>query len=157
MGSVKQHEHRETDLLQIRQAPTPRDAFDIARQNEQFKRRDWEDVKEQIMMNALRHKFTQVCTQYFVRADLWQHYRLWDLLVNKTEGKELVEASPYDAYWGFGPDMRGKNRLGVLLQLLRDEIRNSPPAQVRSNVRNDHIVEMYAGHTFSRNTATASV
>jgi len=49
--------------FQIRQAQTPREAFEVARQYEQYKRRDWEEVKEKIMMTALRHKFKQVSNQ----------------------------------------------------------------------------------------------
>lgn len=36
-----------------------------------------------------------------------------------TGKKELIENSPYDKYWGIGPNGKGKNRLGVLLMELR--------------------------------------
>lgn len=69
---------------------------------------DWEDIKEDIMMIALRAKFTQ-------------HRNLNKILLD-THGKYLVEHTDRDSYWGDGGNGSGKNRLGILLMKLRDEL-----------------------------------
>ena len=63
-------------------------------------------VKDWEMLEVLRAKF-------YTHADLRQ--TLLD-----TGNAKLIEASPVDAYWGWGPDKCGKNRLGELLMILRD-------------------------------------
>lgn len=47
--------------------------------------------------------------------------KLRDLLLS-TNSKNLIEASPYDYYWGCGNDGSGQNRLGKLLMELRLEL-----------------------------------
>lgn len=68
----------------------------------------WEEIKEDIMYEGLKAKFTQ-------RKDLGQ-------LLKSTKEKQLVEASPYDSYWGIGRNKRGRNRLGCLLMKLRKDL-----------------------------------
>ena len=58
------------------------------------------------MYKALYHKFNQ-------------YLELKELLL-ETGDRKIVEHSPYDSYWGDGPDGMGLNRLGVLLMKLRD-------------------------------------
>jgi ribA/ribD-fused uncharacterized protein len=70
-------------------------------------RDDWEDVKEEVMLRALRWKFA------------FNH----DLRRQLTEtSKKLVENSPKDSYWGIGKRGEGKNRLGALLMQVREEM-----------------------------------
>lgn len=88
----------------IRRQPTPRKAADEGRRLNLL-RTDWEQVKEAVMATALTAKFAQ-------------HPDLHALLLG-TGDAELVEASPYDFYWGAGKDGTGKNRLGILLMQLR--------------------------------------
>jgi len=57
------------------------------------------------MDEALFHKFTQ-------HSDL-----LAELL--GTGDAELIEDSDKDAFWGVGPDGRGRNELGKCLERLR--------------------------------------
>jgi|SRR6185312_7786479 len=71
-------------------------------------RKDWERVKENVMYEGLKAKFTQNSE---LRA-----------LLCETEEKTLIEDSPYDYYWGVGRNKNGKNRLGVLLMKLREEL-----------------------------------
>lgn len=73
-------------------------------------RSDWEEVKENIMLDALTYKFNT-------------HPDLQDLLLS-TGSQVIVEDSPYDYYWGAGKDGSGKNRLGKLLMQLREEYRS---------------------------------
>jgi ribA/ribD-fused uncharacterized protein len=72
-------------------------------------RGDWESIKETVMLEALRAKFTQ-------------HAALHALLLS-TGDALLVEHTTNDAYWGDGGDGSGLNRLGALLVQVRDELR----------------------------------
>ena len=78
-------------------------------------RPDWEDVKEDVMMIALRAKFDQY-------PDLKQ-------LLLSTADKSLVEHTDKDNYWGDAGDGSGLNRLGDLLVELREYYLNNdiPP------------------------------
>jgi ribA/ribD-fused uncharacterized protein len=94
---------------EIRLAPTPNKAAELGRDRKRPLRADWETIKENIMLEALRAKFTQ-------------HAPLRSLLL-ATGNVELVEHTSKDAYWGDGGDGNGKNRLGILLMQVRDELR----------------------------------
>ena len=72
-------------------------------------RPDWEDMKEVVMKEALREKF----------SDSALREKLLD-----TGDAILIESSPSDYYWGEGATHTGKNRLGVLLMEVRQEIRD---------------------------------
>lgn len=67
---------------------------------------DWEDIKERIMLEGLRAKFSQ-------------HQDLLGKLL-KTTGMRLHEDSPWDKYWGYA-NGQGKDRLGKLLMQVREE------------------------------------
>lgn len=71
-------------------------------------RDDWDDVKLGVMRTVLRAKFSDPD----LRARLLA-----------TGDAPLIEASPYDAYWGWGRSKCGHNHLGRLLCELRDELR----------------------------------
>ena len=72
-------------------------------------RRDWEVVKDDIMREALRAKFTQ-------HEDL-------RIILLETDDAELVEHTKNDSYWADGGDGSGLNMLGKLLMELRDELK----------------------------------
>lgn len=92
----------------IRIAHTPREAKVLGQTRKVPIRSDWENVKETIMKRALQLKF--------------QDARLRSLLLS-TKNRPLIEDSPYDRYWGIGADGKGRNRLGILLMEVRDELR----------------------------------
>lgn len=98
--------HEET----IRKASTAAEAAKLGRSRAFPLRADWEQVKEEVMAEALRAKFTQ-------------HANLRSLLL-ATRDSPLVEHTTNDAYWADGGDGHGLNRLGILLMRLRDELRN---------------------------------
>jgi ribA/ribD-fused uncharacterized protein len=98
----------ETD---IRNAPTARQAASLGRSRKVPIRRDWEHVKDQVMLDALRAKFSQ-------------HPYLHEILLG-TGDALLVEHTERDAYWGDGGDGSGRNMLGRLLMQVREELRNS--------------------------------
>lgn len=95
---------------EIRRAKKPKLAAEMGRDRKRPLRRDWESVKESVMLAALRAKFTQ-------------HDDLRALLLGTGDAR-LVEHTTNDAYWGDGGDGSGKNRLGHLLMQLRAELRN---------------------------------
>lgn len=72
-------------------------------------RPDWNAVKDEVMMTALRAKFTQ-------------HPELHELLLS-TGDAVLIEHTKNDSYWADGGDGTGRNRLGELLMELRSELR----------------------------------
>ena len=99
----------EPDEEEIRRAAKPSLAAGMGRDRKRPLRRDWESVKESVMLEALRAKFTQ-------------HEDLQAILLG-TGDAVLVEHTANDAYWGDGGDGSGKNRLGRLLMQVRDELR----------------------------------
>ena len=99
----------EPDEEEIRLATKPALAASMGRDRKRPLRRDWESVKERVMMDALRAKFTQ-------------HKDLKAILLGTGDAK-LVEHTENDSYWGDGGDGSGKNRLGHLLMQLRTELR----------------------------------
>jgi len=96
---------------EVQHTNSPRDAFNFARSNENYKRKDWELVKDDIMHKAVLAKFTQ-------------HLKLKNLLLN-TGDSILVEHTTNDRYWGDGGDSSGLNKLGQTLMKVRQELRNA--------------------------------
>lgn len=101
----------------ILHAYSAREAFNIARSNDYQKRKDWESpvppenviYKESIMRHALLEKFTQ-------------HDKLKYKLLS-TGKLKIYEHTENDRYWGDGGRNRdGLNRLGIMLQEIRDMI-----------------------------------
>ncbi len=98
----------EPDEEEVRNANKPSLAANMGRDRKRPLRRDWEKVKERVMLDALRAKFTQ-------------HEELKAVLLG-TGDAVLVEHTANDSYWGDGGDGSGKNRLGALLMQLRAEL-----------------------------------
>jgi len=93
----------------IRLAPSPMAAARMGRSHHHTLRPDWEAVKEHVMLEALRAKFTQ-------------HGRLSRLLLS-TGDAVIIEHTRKDLYWADGGDGSGLNRLGHLLMQVRSELR----------------------------------
>lgn len=96
----------------IRKTRSPMIAARMGRDRKKPLRRDWEAVKDNVMREAVRAKFTQ-------------HPELLKLLL-ATGDALLVEHTTNDSYWGDGGDGSGKNRLGQILMQVRDELRQDP-------------------------------
>jgi ribA/ribD-fused uncharacterized protein len=96
--------HREA----IRREKSPMIAARMGRDRGKVLRSDWETVKEHVMLEALRAKFSQ-------------HSDLAALLSN-TGDRPIIEHTSNDSYWGDGGDGSGKNRLGELLMIVRREL-----------------------------------
>jgi N-glycosidase YbiA len=101
-----------SDEEEVRQAKSPRVAARMGRSRKRPLRKDWEAVKDQIMYEAVRAKFTQ-------------HADLRAILLG-TGDAEIVEHTENDAYWGDGGDGTGKNRLGQILMKVREGLRHEP-------------------------------
>ncbi|MEN9207253.1 MAG: NADAR family protein [Gloeomargarita sp. GMQP_bins_44] len=93
----------------IRQLPTPEQAAQTGRNPRYQRRPDWDQVKREVMLKAVRCKFHS-------HPDLARQ-----LLA--TGDAELIENSPTDWYWGCGADGRGCNHLGRILMQVRQELR----------------------------------
>lgn len=95
----------------IRLAPTPAEAKRIARgksSGQPFNPASWDKRRLDVMRDVLKVKF----------ADPVRKKMLLD-----TADAELIEDSPYDAFWGVGPKGDGENMLGKLLMELREDLR----------------------------------
>jgi ribA/ribD-fused uncharacterized protein len=98
----------------IRQTRSLMIAARMGRDRKKPVRRDWEAVKEDVMREAVRAKFTQ-------------YPELLSLLL-ATGDAQLVEHTTNDSYWGDGGDGSGKNMLGRILVELRDQLRQDGSA-----------------------------
>lgn len=76
-------------------------------------REDWKEVKVSTML--------EIC-----RAKLQQHPYIQRKLL-ETGDRELIESSPIDPFWGWGPNKDGENHLGKVWMTLRSEWRASHP------------------------------
>jgi N-glycosidase YbiA len=98
-------EHEE----EIRLIKSPMIAARMGRDRKRPLRLDWESVKDEIMFEAVRAKFTQ-------------HEKLRKILL-ATGDAEIIEHTSKDSYWGDGGDGSGRNMLGKTLMLVREELR----------------------------------
>jgi len=105
----------------IAKAETPKSAAALGRSRRYEIRSDWDlelatihntkvKLKEKIMYQALIQKFTS--------------YPMLQHILLSTKDQEIIEDSHVDSYWGCGKDGQGLNRLGVLLMMLREDIKN---------------------------------
>ncbi|MBO0796009.1 MAG: NADAR family protein [Ktedonobacteraceae bacterium] len=93
----------------IRIAFTPKRAAEMGRNRKLPLRADWEQVKDGIMLKAVRRKFEL-------------HAEPREILLS-TEEEELVENAPGDYYWGSGANGSGQNKLGKILMQVRASLR----------------------------------
>lgn len=93
---------------QIRNAGSPYEAKQISIANKDRKRPDWDTEKVVVMEELLREKVRQ-------------HPYVREILL-KTKDYTIVEDSPKDSYWGWGPDRDGENSMGKLWMKIRDEL-----------------------------------
>lgn len=96
----------------VRAAATPMAAAEMGCDRQHPIRPDWETVRIDVMLQALRAKFTQ-------------HETLREVLLSTGHAK-LVEHTANDGFWADGGDGSGQNQLGKCLM----KIRNADPAFV---------------------------
>ena len=90
-------------------AQTPEEAAFLGRDRTRLVRPDWEQVKTEVMREAILKKFLT-------------HRDIQAILIS-TENELIVENSPCDYFWGCGEDQTGDNYLGKILMSVRQEIR----------------------------------
>lgn len=95
----------------IKKSHSADEAQRIAYANRDKRREDWDDVKISIMEELLRLKIEQ---NPYVKKKLLQ-----------TGDYMIVEDSPKDDFWGWGPNRDGQNNLGKLWMKLREELKNN--------------------------------
>lgn len=95
--------------LKIANAKTPKIASTIGRDRNLNLRNDWEEIKQNIMYDAVYFKFKQ-------NKDILR--KLLD-----TGNAELVEATVKENYWGCGPNNDGQNNYGKILVRVRKQLR----------------------------------
>ena len=93
----------------IRAVKTPEEAAALGRDRCRVVREDWEEVKTEIMYQAVLIKFLT-------------HLDIQAILLS-THDALIVEDSPTDYYWGCGSQRTGQNQLGKILMQVRQAIR----------------------------------
>jgi len=94
----------------VRQAASPLIAAKLGRNREFPLRKNWEQIKVQLMEDIVYAKFSQ-------------NQDLGELLVS-TGNAKIVEKSLNDDFWGDGGDGSGKNMLGIILMRVRERIKS---------------------------------
>ncbi len=95
----------------IRKSATPNEAFQLGKAREFKIDPQWEEIKVEFMKKIVKEK-------------LEQHPKIAELLRN-TGTAEIIEASPYDGFWGHATirNQKGLNHLGKILMELREELK----------------------------------
>lgn len=96
----------------ILSAPSAHEAFKLAERQRAHRRSDWDAVKVTVMGCILRAKVEQ---HEYVRRKLLE-----------TGTRDLIEDSWRDDFWGWGPNRDGRNMLGKLWMVVRQELRDAP-------------------------------
>jgi hypothetical protein len=101
----------------IRKQQSAREVFTIARKKKPQRRKDWNEIKVQIMIKAIRAKIEQY-------PDIKQ-------TLLKTDKRIIVEnAGANDSWWGAGHDGTGKNMLGRVLMYIRSELNGNEHKEI---------------------------
>jgi N-glycosidase YbiA len=98
-------------LEKVQQTQTPKAAATLGRDRTLPLRADWEQVKDDVMREAVLQKFKT-------------HADIREILLS-TGDEVLIENSPIDYYWGCGKDGSGKNKLGQILMEVRSLLQES--------------------------------
>jgi ribA/ribD-fused uncharacterized protein len=99
------------DEHEVWRASSPRAAADMGRDRTRPLRKYWEIIKDDVMRDAVRAKFTQ--------------YPELAVLLIETGDAEIIEHTKNDSYWADGGDGKGKNMLGKILMEIRSELTKS--------------------------------
>lgn len=94
----------------IYEARSAHDAYRIAKANGDKAPDNWEDIKVGIMYEICKLKMLQnpyVHEKLLLSGDL-----------------DIVEDSPKDSFWGWGPNRDGRNELGKIWMQLRSQVRS---------------------------------
>lgn len=92
----------------IKNARSAHDAKKLMDKYQDRKLPNWHDIKLDVMEDILRAKLAQ---HPYVKKKLLE-----------TGDKYIVENSPKDSFWGWGPNKDGHNHLGKIWMKLRSEL-----------------------------------
>jgi len=81
----------------------------ISRANQDKQPIDWSEKKIDVMEEILREKLKQHEDVRFA--------------LEKTGKRKIIENSPFDNFWGIGPNRDGKSMLGTIWMKIRDNLR----------------------------------
>lgn len=95
----------------IRKCGSPKRASELGKSKNEIIRGNWDDLKIEIMTEAIRLKFDQ-------------HTEIRNILAS-TEDRLLIENSPYGNFWGIGRTGEGLNYLGTILMRIRMNIKTT--------------------------------
>lgn len=95
----------------IRLVDSPMKAAKIGRKCELPLRKDWEEVKDNVMRKAVYAKFSQ-------------NPKIKEILLS-TKEELLIEKTSNDYYWGCGTNGNGRNMLGNILMEVRGLLKNT--------------------------------
>ncbi|MFC0514277.1 NADAR family protein [Mucilaginibacter angelicae] len=104
--SIKFEDVNLWDRIKVMKAP--QDVANLSSKLQHKLRPDWEDVKDAIMLKAVKAKF-------------FQHHRLKKILL-ETGDATIIQHNPNDNYWADGGDGTGKNKLGLILMHVREQL-----------------------------------
>lgn len=90
---------------QVRMSSSPMEAANMGRDRSKLLRKDWEEVKDEVMRKAVLAKFKS-------NNDA-------KIILLSTGDEEIIEKTTKDYYWGCGNDGTGKNMLGKILMETR--------------------------------------
>lgn len=96
-------------LEKLKKSRSAHDAMKLAYANKDTYRKDWDEVRLNIMKQILHAKVEQ---HPYVKKKLLE-----------SGDKELIENSWRDDFWGWGANRDGKNHLGKLWMEVREEVR----------------------------------
>ena len=91
-------------------ATSPEAVKKISEANKPNQPSNWNDIRVNIMEEILRAKAEQ-------------HWDMKDAL-KRSGNRQIIENSPFDSFWGIGPDGQGQNMLGKTLMKIRDQMTN---------------------------------
>lgn len=92
----------------IKNCKSPLSAYSLAKKLKSHRRKDWDNVKVDILTEIIRAKLAQ---NQDVKAALIA-----------TGKEEIIEINPDDDFWGNGPDGNGQNHMGKILMRIREEL-----------------------------------
>ena len=99
---------QDSDIVaQIKNAPSAHEARQIAKKYPDQVIKDWDTIKVEMMEKIIREKHAQ---HTYIQKKLLE-----------SMGRELIEVSPRDSFWGWGPNKDGENHLGKVWMKVRDE------------------------------------
>lgn len=106
------HKFEDHNIIEkVINAETPKVASEIGRDRSYSIKEDWEEIKVDIMYDAVLAKF-------MAHPDLAK--KLMD-----TGNEEIIEETVKEDFWGCGLEKNGKNMYGKILCKVRDELRKS--------------------------------